>query len=73
MSLIKKILNSTTPNTGKQIKPKTETPNQCHNYHKINTLNHLFTKIRSEPLPKGKTCKLSLPIGITSDISFINS
>ena len=30
-SLIKKILNSTTPNTGKDIKPNSETPNHGHN------------------------------------------
>jgi len=30
-SLIKKILNSTTPNTGKDVKPNSETPNHGHN------------------------------------------
>ena len=29
--LIKKILNSTTPNTGKDVKPNSETPNHGHN------------------------------------------
>ena len=34
---IKKILNSTTPNTGKEIKPNSETPNHGHNCNIIDS------------------------------------
>ena len=36
-SLIKKILNSTTPNTGKDIKPNSDTPNHGHNCNIIDS------------------------------------